>query len=121
MSPSPTERPSSFPQWVALGSLGLVLWLFFANTAPAMREHQELGDLHTALLKMRQDYDQALAEARLGSGAHAERDVQGLLVAIDQRGYTPAELCAEFPLPADAGDRTSKPHGSGTRRTGRTN
>ncbi len=103
--PQPTERPSSFPQWVALGSLALVLWLFFANTAPAMREQQELGQLHVDLQKLRQQYDQVIAETRLGAGAQGDSDVQGLLVAIDLQGYTPAELCAAFPRP----ERTNRP------------
>jgi hypothetical protein len=100
MSRNP-EAPSSFPHWVALGSLALVLWLFFRHTVPALHEKQELQDYKSTLTKLRADYDTAIREARLGVGPNAHFDLQALLVAIDQRGFTPFELCATYPERAD--------------------
>ncbi|MEO6595791.1 MAG: hypothetical protein ABIP94_13655 [Planctomycetota bacterium] len=97
MSRTVTETPSSFPRWVALSSLGIALWLFFANTVPAVRERSELQALGRDLVELRRQYDAAIAATRLGSGANAQYDLQGLLVAIDQQGFTPAELCAAYP------------------------
>ena len=91
------ETPSHFPHWVALASLAFVLWLFFANTVPALRERQELNAHEQDLRQLRTDYDAAIAEARLGVGPNAHFDLQALLVAIDQCGFTPAELCAAYP------------------------
>jgi hypothetical protein len=88
---------SSFPMWVAVASLGVALWLFFANAVPAVRERAELQALGDELLQMRHSYDEAIREARLGRGANARVDLQGLLVAIDRLGMTPAELCAAHP------------------------
>lgn len=97
MTSTTPDAPSHFPHWVALASLGFVLWLFFANTVPALRERQELHELAGSLGKLRADYDAAIQQARLGVGPNAHFDLQALLVAIDQRGYTPAELCAAYP------------------------
>lgn len=97
MSRTTAETPSHFPHWVALGSLAFVLWLFFANTVPAMRERQELLDHAASLQSLRSQYDGAIQEARLGIGPNAHYDLQALLVAIDQRGYTPLELCTAYP------------------------
>jgi hypothetical protein len=97
MSHPTTEAPSRFPHWVALGSLALVLWLFFGHTVPALREQQILRDHATTLAQLRADYDGAITQARLGIGPNAHFDLQALLVAIDQRGYTPFELCAAYP------------------------
>jgi hypothetical protein len=82
---------------VALGSLALVLWLFFRHTVPALHEKQELQDYASTLQKLRGDYDRAIQDARLGVGPNAHFDLQALLVAIDQRGFTPFELCATYP------------------------
>ena len=108
MSRSAPANPSSFPHWVALCSLGLVLWLFFGNTVPALHEREELRTLHEELLSLRQRYDAAIIEARLGRGSTSDYDLQGLFVAIDQRGYTPAELCASYPV-GTTPDESSKP------------
>ena len=97
MSRPAEPAPSSFPHWVALCSLGLVLWLFFANTVPALHERDELRGLQDELTELRKRYDTAILDARAGQGAAAQMDLQSLFVAIDQRGYTPAELCATFP------------------------
>ena len=97
MSRTTAEAPSHFPHWVALGSLAFVLWLFFGNTVPALRERQELLAHAESLAALRADYDAAIQEARLGVGPNAHYDLQALLVAIDQRGYTPLELCAAYP------------------------
>jgi hypothetical protein len=101
MSRNP-EAPSTFPHWVALGSLALVLWLFFRHTVPALHEKQELQDYASTLQKLRGDYDRAIQDARLGVGPNAHFDLQALLVAIDQRGFTPFELCATYPERANA-------------------
>lgn len=103
MSRTTAETPSHFPHWVALGSLAFVLWLFFANTVPALRERQELLDHAQSLQHLRSQYDGAIQEARLGVGPNAHYDLQALLVAIDQRGYTPLELCVAYP------ERASEP------------
>jgi hypothetical protein len=99
-----------FPAWVALVSLGLVLWLYYSGTAPAAREREELVRLQTELLDLRDQLEATIAAVRLGRTAGATWDLQSLLVAIDQRGYTPAELCAAFPaadqdLPTPPGRR----------------
>lgn len=86
-----------FPTWVALVSLGLVLWLYYSGTAPAAREREELLQVETELLDLRDRMEHAIAAVRLGRTADTQWDLQSLLVAIDQRGYTPAELCAAFP------------------------
>jgi hypothetical protein len=91
------EVRTRFPHWVALGSLLFALWLFFANTVPALRERHELSAHEQALLRLRTQYDDAIAEARLGTGPNAHYDLQSLLVAIDQNGFTPAELVAAYP------------------------
>lgn len=97
------DSPSSFPRWVALASLAVALWLFFANAAPAVRERAELETLGQDLEQLRQSYDLAIHDARLQRGAGTEQDLQSLLVAIDRLGLTPAELCALHPEPPPAG------------------
>jgi len=89
-----------FPTWVALASLGLVLWLYYGGTAPAAREREELLRIEAELLDLRDRMDAAITAVRLGRTADTTWDLQSLLVAIDQRGYTPAELCAAFPAAA---------------------
>lgn len=104
------DSSSSFPYWVALSSLGVALWLFFANAAPAVRERAELERLDQDLGQLRQSYDEAIHEARLARGSATRQDLQALLVAIDRLGLTPAELCAlhpeqrPVPRPADGTD-----------------
>ncbi len=101
MSRTHAEAPSRFPWWVAAGSLTFALWLFFGNTVPALRERQELRAHAAELAQLRASYDAAIQEARLGVGPNAHYDLQALLVAIDQRGFTPLELCAAYPERAD--------------------
>lgn len=108
MSRPATANSSSFPHWVALCSLGLVLWLFFGNTVPAMHEREELRLLQDELLDLRRRYETAIVAARLGQGGRTDHDLQGLLVAIDQRGYTPAELCAAYPDAQAAADSPTR-------------
>jgi hypothetical protein len=103
MSRTTPEAPSHFPHWVALGSLAFVLWLFFGNTVPALRESQELRAHAEELKSLKASYDAAIQEARLGVGPNAHYDLQALLVAIDQRGYTPLELCVAYPDSRSAG------------------
>lgn len=91
------DEPTTFPRWVALSSLAAVLWLFFANAVPAMRERSELQAHAAELFRLRDDYDVAITDARLGVGQRGHCDLQALLVAIDQHGFTPAELCAAYP------------------------
>jgi hypothetical protein len=111
------DSSSSFPYWVALSSLGVALWLFFANAVPAVQERAELEGLGNDLVQLRQSYDEAIHEARLGRGSATRQDLQALLVAIDRLGLTPAELCALHPeqpapdtqAPAGRGPRTKFP------------
>jgi hypothetical protein len=100
MSRTNAEAQSNFPHWVALGSLAFVLWLFFSNLVPALRDRDQLQTLRADLVGMRRNYDAAIQEARLGLGPNAHYDLQALLVAIDQQGYTPFELCMAYPLQA---------------------
>jgi hypothetical protein len=97
-----TDRSSSFPYGVAWASLCIALLLFFFNTAPAVTERASLRALHAELLELRQKYDEAILQTRLGRAANSEHDLQGLLVAIDRLGMTPAELCAAHPEPVDS-------------------
>ncbi len=96
------DSSTSFPRWVALASLGLALWLFFANAVPAVRERAELETLSGDLEQLRQSYDTAIHEARLQGGGSNHPDLQSLLVAIDRLGLTPAELCTLHPEPPPA-------------------
>jgi hypothetical protein len=97
MSRTNAEAPSNFPHWVALGSLAFVLWLFFSNLVPALRDRDQLEAVARDLVALRRNYDAAIQEARLGLGPNAHYDLQALLVAIDQQGYTPFELCLAYP------------------------
>jgi hypothetical protein len=113
MSRPHSEAPSHFPHWVALGSLAFVLWLFFGNTVPALRERAELRNHAEALAQLKASYDAAIQEARLGVGPNAHYDLQALLVAIDQRGYTPLELCVAYPETRASGTGSGTGTGSG--------
>ena len=117
MTPDAKDSSSSFPRWVALASLCIALWLFFANAVPAVRERQALETLETDLATLRDRYDAAIHEARIGGGPAARQDLQGLLVAIDRLGMTPAELCALHPPRAPGQDPEADPAGTGERRT----
>ena len=97
MSRTFADEHSAFPRWVALSSLAFVLWLFFANAVPAMRERSQLQAHAAELVDLRDRFDVAITEARLGCGQRVHQDLQALLVAIDQHGFTPAELCAAYP------------------------
>jgi hypothetical protein len=97
MTRTNVEAPSRFPHWVAAGSLAFALWLFFGNTVPAVHEREELRAHANELARLRASYDAAIQEARLGVGPNAHYDLQALLVAIDQSGFTPLELCAAYP------------------------
>jgi len=99
MTREANDSSTSFPRWVALASLGLALWLFFANAAPAVQERGELETMSQDLEQLRQSYDVAIHEARLARGSGTQQDLQGLLVAIDRLGLTPAELCTLHPEP----------------------
>jgi hypothetical protein len=98
MRPRSSAPSSSFPYWVALASLGFALLLFFTSTVPALREQQGLRDLQQELVGLRRQYDDAIRAASLGLGPRSNYDLQSLLVAIDQQGFTPLELCAAYPL-----------------------
>ncbi|MBL8730720.1 MAG: hypothetical protein JNM25_20040 [Planctomycetes bacterium] len=98
------DSSSSFPYWVALSSLGVALWLFFANAVPAVQERAELEQLGSDLEQLRQSYDTAIHEARLARGSATRQDLQALLVAIDRLGLTPAELCTLHPEPPPPAD-----------------
>jgi hypothetical protein len=104
MRPRASEPSSSFPWWVALASLGFVLLLFFTNTVPALRDRQSLRDVQQELVGLRRQYDDAIRAASLGLGPRSNYDLQSLLVAIDQQGFTPLELCAAYPMSERAGE-----------------
>jgi len=91
------EKENTFPHWVALMSLGFALTLFFANTVPALRERDGLQEVEYELADLRERYEEAIRQTQLGVGQASEYDLQSLLVAIDQLGYTPLELCAAHP------------------------
>ena len=103
-----STKDSSFPHWVALGSLVVVLALFFSNTVPALRERQSLHELQARLIDLRGQYERAIAQtakqARLGhstslghsGGLDEPFDLQALLVAIDEQNATPLELWQRY-------------------------
>ncbi|HLQ37254.1 MAG TPA: hypothetical protein VK348_05620 [Planctomycetota bacterium] len=95
------DSSSSFPQWVAWGSLALALVLFFGNTVPAVRERAALLKDEAELRDMRQQYEAALAAALPATPVpgNADFDLQTLLLAIDRIGWTPDELLRHFPEP----------------------
>ena len=104
-----SKEDSTFPYWVALGSLGFALVLFLSNTVPAVRERQKLqavrGELDDRLRSFREAIRATAAGVRLG-GERGSFDLQALLVAIDDAGFTPTELCAAYPDPvADTDSR----------------
>ena len=103
-----TSKDNTFPFWVAWISLGLALVLFFANTVPALRERDGLREVDRELADLRQRYEDAIRERHVGAGHASEYDLQSLLVAIDQLGFTPRELCAAYP-PADDEAASSQP------------
>ena len=109
MNRSTAEDESRFPYWVALGSLAFVLWLFFGNTVPALHERQQLQQYADELAGLRATYDAAIQEARLGVGPSSHYDLQALLVAIDQHGFTPYELCAAYPEPRSTAPAADEP------------
>lgn len=108
-----STKDSSFPYWVALGSLVFVLALFFTNTVPALEERKSLTALRHDLVDLRDQYEEAIDSAaqlaHLGKGPNGNFDLQSLLVAIDQHGYTPRELHAIYQQmakqPSEPGDR----------------
>jgi len=110
-----TTKEHSFPYWVAMGSLLFVLLLFFTNTVPALEERQNLTATHRELIDLRQQYEDAIDSAAqlagLGTGPDS-CDLQSLLVAIDQQGYTPLELDVIYRQMAQmrAGDDALEPN-----------
>lgn len=100
-----TEREGSttFPFWVAIGSLAIAGWLYAAAALPAVQERRQLRQRHEQLTELRAQADQAITEVRLGRSPGETWDLQSLFVAIDQHGYTPAELAAAYPEAAVAG------------------
>lgn len=91
------KKDNTFPHWVALMSLGFALTLFFANTVPALRERDGLAEVNMELADLVERYEEAIRQTQLGVGDASEYDLQALLVAIDQLGYTPHELCRAYP------------------------
>ena len=104
-----SSRADLFPYWVAMASLLLAAWLYFGNTAPAARERDELQGVAADLTDLRRRFDDAIQERRLGLAEDHHLDLQAVLVAIDQQGLTPAELCATHPLPAHPQDAANEP------------
>ncbi len=103
--PAPSARASTFPFWVALASLVVAAWLYTSAAIPAVQERAHLRTLHADFTALRARYDTAITEVRLGRSPGANWDLQSLFVAIDQHGYTPAELAAAYPEGAVAGVR----------------
>jgi hypothetical protein len=91
------EARSSFPFWVALCSLATALVLFFFNTAPALEEQRQLREVAEEVSDLKRRYEDAIRDARFTVGSRLDYDLQSLLVAIDQHGYTPLELCMAYP------------------------
>lgn len=95
-----STKDSSFPHWVALGSLVFVLAMFFSNTVPALRERESLQDLQVRLAGLRDQFEDAIEQTRkqaqLGQKPDASFDLQSLLVAIDQQNATPLELWQRY-------------------------
>ncbi len=104
-----SSRSDLFPYWVAMASLLLAVWLYFGNTGPAARERDELQRVADDLTDLRRRFDDAIHERRLGLAEDHHLDLQAVLVAIDQQGLTPAELCATHPLPAHPGGPGNEP------------
>lgn len=100
--PNPAAAADSFPRWIALLSLVVVLWLFFGNTMPAAQERTELQDVLHHLDDLQRQFEAAITTRRLSMTDQNTIDLQAVLVAIDQHGLTPAELCATHPLPPAA-------------------
>lgn len=100
-TPTTAAAANSFPRWVALASLAVVLWLFFGQTVPAVQERDDLQVVLADLRSLRSQFENAITERRLGMTNQDTIDLQALLVAIDQQGLTPAELCATHPLADD--------------------
>jgi hypothetical protein len=92
-----SEARSSFPFWVALCSLATALVLFFFNTAPALEEQRQLREVAEEVSDLKRRYEDAIRDARFTVGSRLDYDLQSLLVAIDQHGYTPLELCMAYP------------------------
>lgn len=92
-----SPKDNSFPHWVALMSLGFALTLFFANTVPALRERDGLREVGDELEDLAKRYEEAIRQTQFGVGDASEYDLQSLLVAIDHLGYTPQELCSDYP------------------------
>lgn len=118
-----STKDSSFPHWVALGSLVFVLAMFFSNTVPALRERHGLEDLQTKLNGLQDEFEAAIEmtarQARLGaSGLPGDQlgsgqledepngnfDLQSLLVAIDEHDLTPLELWQQYGSPPKDGE-----------------
>lgn len=91
------EARSSFPFWVALCSLATALVLFFFNTAPALEEQRQLREVAAEVSDLKRRYEEAIRDARFTVGSRLDYDLQSLLVAIDQHGYTPLEICMAYP------------------------
>ena len=104
-----SKKDNTFPQWVALMSLGFALTLFFANTVPALRERDGLAEVRGELADLVQRYEEAIRQTQLGIGDASEYDLQALLVAIDQLGYTPQELCRAYPERANDQGKPAAP------------
>lgn len=90
------DAGSSFPHWVAWGSLAAALLLFFGNTVPAVRERAGLAATENELKGLRHRYDEALQLARSAAPVGDADDLQSLLVAIDAIGWTPEELLRHY-------------------------
>lgn len=101
------EDSSKFPYGVALASLAIGLTLFFANTVPALREQHGLAEIEAELGDLRRQYEDAIQQTALSGGNRLDYDLQSLLVAIDQQGFTPLELCVAYPQHAAANNRAA--------------
>lgn len=97
MEPDRSDR-TPFPTVVAWGSLLLAVLVFFGNAVPALRERADLRATRARLQELREQYDRALASAWASAPGHrGADDLQSVLVAIDQIGWTPEELLRSHP------------------------
>jgi hypothetical protein len=92
---APDPARSSFPTWVAAGSLTAALLLFFGSMVPALAERDALRVDGAELKKARAQYEMVIQHLR--PGAPGAADLQSVLVAIDRLGWTPEELLRHYP------------------------
>jgi len=96
------EHSTPWGLWGVIACAVVCAVLFVTSTSPALAEQSELQEVRASLQDDLLELRKLLRDFRsrgLSSdvGAVPEDDLQGLLVAIDALGHTPAELLALFP------------------------